>query len=253
MIGHKLGVLSLIALCSTRVSCQNNKRNHNQNITTNNGISVQVNVEQTLRQAAKLSDIDERGWMRVLVPADKPSPAIPSKCDTMLSQDARSKYPLKVFLGEHNFSQCSGPSCTVIAAGTASGDLSKIYPLLSVKRVGSVYLLNTEVYDTSGNIIVNIEEDKPHLNTNFVSDWTRPDKSTLAVIDNHNDRVLYVRLLNDGALYIEGIFNLPDKARSTGVKHPILTISKDELSMGHHHFINSCSGEATLAAFVFSD
>lgn len=246
-------LILLVAVGVLRAKAQGNGSHHSQNVKINNGTIVQNNVEQALRQAAKLSDVDERGWMRVLVPADQPSPVIPPRCDSMLSGDTRGQHPLKIFLGEHNFSQCSGTSCTVIAAGTASGDFSKIFPLLSVKRHGDVYVLDTEIYDTSGNIVVNIEGGKPHLNKNFVSDWQRPDKSTLAVIDNHNERVLYVKLLNGGALYIEGVFNLPDKARSEGVKHPVLKISKEELRTGTNVFVDSCLGEATLAAFVFSD
>ena len=254
------GIMSLIALSPLLLLCQKNQGNHNQNVTTNNGISVQVNVEQSLRKASKLADVDQRGWMRVLVPANETTPALPDKCQQYLAgtlrdskKEIKTSEGLSIFHGDNNFARCTTAACTVVAGGSPSHNSNEVYPLLSVKRIGTVYILSTEIYDHDGNIVVDISEDRPHLNRNFISDWARPDKSTLIVTDNHNNRVLYVRLLNPKALYVEGVFNLPDKARSLNSNHMVITVAKDDLQVGGNKFACTNFGEASLAAIVFSD
>lgn len=187
--------------------------NHSQNIQNNDGVAVQINVKQALRKAAVASQLDDRGWMRLLTPAHEQPPS--SNCSIPPTA-------LKVFYGT-NVAYCMPDSCDVVAGqrGTTKS------PLITVRRVKAGLMLDARVFDKDGNIIASIVGDKPHLNRNFVSDFNRPDEHSLWIKDNHDEQILYIRLLNSNSLYLEGVFNMPDDVRAPTPPHPSLTISKD--------------------------
>lgn len=211
----------LILVVATRFAvAQGNGSNHSQNIQTNNGVSVQINVKQALRKAAAASQIDERGWMRLLTPAHEESPS--SDCSAGEGPHSIPPTALKVFYGT-NVAYCMPDGCDIVAGrrGTTTS------PLITVRKVKAGILLDVRVFDKDGNIIASIVGDKPHLNRNFVSDFNRPDEHSLWIKDNHDEQVLYVKLLNSNSIYLEGIFNLPNDVRGPSPNHTSLTISKD--------------------------
>jgi hypothetical protein len=232
----------ILSGCAHRVNAQGARSNHSQNIKTNNGISVQVNVEQSLRKSAANAQIDERGWMRLLTPSGEESPQ--NACATIEKNVAND---LTVFMGA-SAAVCTTTSCTVIAG--VKGD--RVSPLVSIERIRSGILLSAKVFDSSGNIVANVEGNKPHINKNFVSDWNRPDASSLRVIDNHDKQILYLKLLNKNSLYIEGEFNLPDEVRERADVHAQAQISKDTVTLNHMSFKSTCFGGRNVL-LAFSD
>jgi hypothetical protein len=229
-------VLVLMAATARCSVAQGNGSNHSQNIQTNNGVSVQLNIQQNLRKAAAASQLDEHGWMRLLTPAHEEPPS--SKCSVGDGPFSIPPTALRVFYGT-NVAYCMPDGCDVVAGrrGTTTS------PLITVRKVKTGILLDVRVFDKDGNIIASIVGDKPHLNRNFVSDFNRPDEHSLWIKDNHDEQVLYVKLLNSTTLYLEGVFNLPNDVRGPSPTHTSLTISKDyAILKPGMRFAGSCMG-----------
>jgi hypothetical protein len=199
---------------------QGNGSNHSQNIHQNNGIVIQENVAVNLRNAARESMLDERGWMRLLTPANEQDP--PNPCQAFEARHPIDKRAVAVFYGT-NVAYCKKETCVIVNA--ARGDVSS--PLLTVHKVKTGLLVDAKIFDKDGNLIAKIERNKTLVNKNFVSDFNRPDEHPLWINDNHDKQVLYVRFLNKNSLYIEGIFNLPDEVRAPTPPHTVIEISKD--------------------------
>jgi len=187
----------------------------NQTAGTNNGVMIQNNitvtdsVKKALQQRAR--DLgDEQGWLRLLTPANDPTPQ--SSCNIPDNS-------LAVFLG--NFAAtCSGDRCTILQDNNANADVKN---LLSVRRRGSSLLVQGVVFGEDGKVIVAIEDDKPHINKPSAFGWKRLDDHTLEVTDQQDRTVLHIRFMNKTTLYVEGLFYTPS---GIGLK-----ISKDGLQM----------------------
>ncbi len=243
---------TLMVYGTKSVSAQGDGSNHAQNIQTNNGISVQVNVEHRLRRSAAQSGVDERGWMRLLTPAHEESPK--NTCPFKAVLDGEPK-PLMVLYGS-NVASCQTESCVIVAGDTfVNNRVADIVPLITIHKVKSGLLLDIRVFDKDGNINANIVDNRPHLNRNFVSDFNRPDEHSLWVKDNHDHLVLSVRLLNSNSLRIEGIFNLPEEVRVSRSTHNSVQISKDSLTLEPAHTETSytCSENVGGPVIGFSD
>jgi hypothetical protein len=218
-----LTAFALLVINVKHAGAQGNGSNHSQNIHENNGIAVQSNVVVNLRKAARESMLDERGWMRLLTPANEQDP--PNPCEAFESLHPIDKTAVAVFYGT-NVAYCKKETCVIVDA--ARGDVSS--PLLTVHKVKTGIVVDAKIFDKDGNIIADIEGNKPHLNKTFVSDFNRPDEHSLWIKDNHDKQVLYVRFLNRSSIYIEGIFNLPDEVRAPTPPHTFIEISKDSFA-----------------------
>jgi hypothetical protein len=242
--------LTLLIAMSTQAFAQGNGSNHSQNIRTNNGVVVQLNVQQNLQKAAAASMLDERGWMRVLTPANDPTPSDYCNAPNQVGLSQIPPKDLKIFYGS-NLAYCSYDHCNIVVAEVGKENV----PLISAQRIKKGIVLSARIYDKDGNIVAKIEDDRPYINRNFVSDFNRPDEHSLWIKDNHDTEVLNVRLLNPTSLRIEGVFNLPyDPSLSAPIRQYI-TISKDALTFEPQgpSYTGDCSGvgSAIIGAIAF--
>lgn len=192
--------------------------NHNQTVGTNNGVTIQLNVTATpkvkrsLKIAAKKDLGDERGWLRVLTPAQEPTPK--NSCGQFTS-DPKS---LTVLLGGGAAGGCDRDVCEILRDSNPGAETTD---LLSVRRRGTSLIVSGVIFDNEGKVVVALKDNKPHVNKNNAFDWIRPDDHTLDVVNQNNQRVLHIRLINRTTVYIEGVFY-----DSKGSK---LQIGKDKL------------------------
>jgi hypothetical protein len=212
---------TLFVALAIQASAQGNGSHHSQNIQTNNGVAVQVNVQQSLQKAAAASMLDERGWMRVLTPAHDPTPR---GCDQPNQVGSLKPNDFKIFYGG-NVAICNFAQCNIVVAGTGVEDI----PIISVQKIKSGFLFSARIYDKDGNILAKIDGDRLYRNKAFVSDFNRPDAHSVWIKDNHDREVLNVRLLNPTSLRIEGIFYVPYDPHQSNPYRPFITIKKDGL------------------------
>jgi hypothetical protein len=233
-----LTLLLLLAVGSPHLIAQGDGSNHSQNIQRNNGVAVQNNVKIILRNAARNSMLDERGWMRLLTPANEKDPANP--CADWEAQHRVDETTVRIFYGT-NATYCRQNTCDIVVAERAS----TLAPLLTIHRVKNGLLVDAKIFDKDGNLIAKIEKNKTFVNRNFASDFNRPDEHTVWIKDNHDKQVLYIRFLNKTSLYIEGIFNIPDEVRAPITPHVFLEVTKDYsgLRPGGGKISGSCSAD----------
>jgi hypothetical protein len=122
-----------------------------------------------------------------------------------------------------NVAYCPFDRCDIVVGQRGT----QTFPLITVSRVKRGLMLDAKVFDKDGNLIAKIVGDKPFVNRNFASDFNRVDEHSVWVNDNHDKRILYVRLLNQNSLRIEGTFNLPDEVRAPTPPHRSLVVSAD--------------------------
>jgi hypothetical protein len=175
-----------------------------------NNITVTAPVKKSLQQLARTDVGDEQGWLRLLTPADDPTPQ--SSCNI-------PDKSLAVFLGEF-VGTCSGDSCNILQDNSANADVKN---LLSVERRGSSLLVEGVVFGEDGRVVVSVENDRPHVNRQSAFGWKRPDDHTLEVTDQKDRVVLHIRFMNKTTLYVEGLFYTPS---GIGLK-----ITKDTLQI----------------------
>lgn len=220
--------------------------NNNQTAGTNSGIMIQLNVtappgvKRTLKSAAKQDLGDERGWLRVLTPAQDPTP--PNSCGNLTS-DAKS---LTVILGGGMVSGYHRDACEIFRDNRPGVNTTD---LLSVRRKGTSLVVSGVVFDDQGKVVVALKDNQPHVNKNNAFDWTRPDPHTLDVVNQKNERVLHIRLLNRTTVYVEGLFY-----DSRGTK---LLVAPDRFAMtdpqtrGVTNMTGYCVFDAGRAVFSF--
>ena len=242
-VASSFNLLFLLAFSLLRTANGQNK----QEITENHGLVVQNNTTQILQRAAKENNIaDDRGWMRVLLPASEPTPPVPAKCE--IPRDA-----LKVFYGS-NLAYCSESSCSIldgVKGGMMSPD-SISEPLISVERIKDVLVLSARVFDESGNIVAKVEKNIPKVTKAVASDWTRPDAHEVSIKNLKDLEVLRVRYVNPTTITVEGVFYLPEQLRHeppTGV-HVEISKSKYVQQPGNLVATGNCIGNSSVA---FSD
>ena len=191
-----------LLVSSATLFCQTNSTgNNNQTVGTNKGVVIQNNISVTqttrteLKVRAKEDTGSEQGWLRILTPANDPTPTTTTFCH-------HSNAALKVFLGTVEGS-CDGANCSILQDGDTTANTRE---LLSVQRAGSSLLINGVVFGDDGKIIVALDQNRPHINKNNAFSWKRPDSHTIDVIDQKNQKVLHVRFMNKTAIYVEGLF-----------------------------------------------
>ncbi|MGA2629531.1 MAG: hypothetical protein ABSG54_04885 [Terriglobia bacterium] len=80
--------------------------------------------------------------------------------------------------------------------------------VLHKKEDGSV-ALSMDVLSADGKVIARIEKNEFTVNVNNVLRWRRTDLSTLWVEDQNGNQVLKARYLNQKAIKVEAVLNLP--------------------------------------------
>jgi hypothetical protein len=243
----KLGLFLLFL--PTAVAQQSSPKttgNNNQTAGTNNGIMIQLNVratpdvEKSLKGAAKKELGDEQGWLRILTPAQDPTP--PNSCGPVPNH-AKS---LTVILGGGAIGACDLDHCGILRDADPNAETTE---LLSVQRKGMALVVSGVVFDDEGKIVVALKDNQPHVNKNNAFEWTRPDTHTLDVVNQKNQRVLHVRLLNRTTVYIEGLFyNSRGVKVQIGKDRLVLTNPKTNFKIDIH---NNCSFDAGRAVYSF--
>lgn len=203
-------------------------------------ITVRPEVRRSLKIAAKKELGDERGWLRILTPAQDSTPS--NSCGQFTS-DPKS---LTVLLGDSAAAGCYREVCRILRDGNPGAETTD---LLSVKRKGKSLIVSGVIFDSEGKVVVALKDNKPHVNKNNAFDWMRPDAHTLDVINQKNQRVLHIRLLNRTTVYVEGLFY-----DSKGTK---LEIRKDKMivsypvTKGIMNVEGYCGFQNVGAAFTF--
>ena len=158
----------------------------------------------------------------VLVPADKPMP--PNPCDGLAPANA-----FFIFLGNSASFTIRFPH-TVIRIGNDN--------ILTVDKKGDQISVSARVFSRDGRIVAAIKDNEFFINPNNYFRRERPDRHTLVVFDQMNQKVLDVEYLNSRGVRFLGVFNHPNRR---------VVISSTE-----GIFRNTiCTGEARDAEIVF--
>ena len=172
-----------------------------------------VQIDQSVRTSPPEAELTG-----LLMPANEPDP--PHKCESMPS-DA-----VKVFLGS-NVSWTSGRDYMQILR---IGGQDRI--TLHIKPQG-VYL-SAILFREDGREVTRIVNNKFLINPNNNFRRHRPDRHEISIFDKNDQRVLFVRYINEKAFYFEGVFHAPGR--------PPLIVTRDEMHLGGMKLSNYCSG-----------
>ncbi len=168
-----------------------------------------------------------------LIPANDPTPPIPSQCNRMgqtVPPDA-----IALYLGT-SMAWSSGEGIRVITI--AGKDVLTIY-----RSQEGIYL-DAAVVGANGLYIAKIEKNKFLRNPKTSWYQNRPDRSTLEIHDDQDRVVLYVRYLNPTAIKVRGIFYHPNG-------RPLI-IEEDKMrTPGGMVLSRFCAGEIREGAFSF--
>ncbi len=158
--------------------------------------------------AKRIPETNESGY---LVPASDPNRD--DKCATRVPAEA-----FRAYLGDSTIWTKSGKSTLpvpnspypVIVAGNAGN-----MPLLSIEKSTEGYLyLAAQIIAADGRFMAKIDRNEFKRNPHTTWYQKRPDRSTLAIYDDHDREVLYVRYMNSHAIKIRGIFTYPNQQRT---------------------------------------
>jgi hypothetical protein len=78
--------------------------------------------------------------------------------------------------------------------------------LLKISKSGPGISIFAKIQARDSKIVAILENNRFRVNPNSTFSVSRNDPSTLEVVDNFNDRVLYVRFMNPTTIRVEGIF-----------------------------------------------
>lgn len=112
-----------------------------------------------------------------------------------------------------------GKSTAFIPTGheESSSDSAKVVlltanqPALTLERAGSGLYVTANVMSPDGKFVVKIERNKLINHPNNSAYLIRSETSTLAIYDEHDQEVFYVRYMNSFAVRIRGVFGFPGK------------------------------------------
>ncbi len=176
--------------------------------------------------ANQLPETETQGF---LLPANDVNPLNP--CEE-IPEDA-----ILIYLG-NSLAYVEGDSSTIIGLGSES--------TLSFKRTPEGISINAILRDKDGRGIVVIENNEFIINRNNFWYRRRPDIHTLEVYDQFNQRALYVRYLNEGAIKIVGDFY----AQNTSM--PPILIREDKQSFGRFQASADCIGTLRFWSGAFT-
>jgi hypothetical protein len=127
----------------------------------------------------------------VLLPAADPTPEIPAHCRRI------PEGALLVFYGDSLSFATRFPFHLFSVNGLS---------LLSIdKRPDGALSINALVKARDGRVIASISDNEFVINKNSILDFSRPDRSTLLIRDEHGDAALRLRFLNTHSVMFTGI------------------------------------------------
>jgi hypothetical protein len=159
----------------------------------------------------------------VLQPANDPSPPIPKHCSPSAQK------ALKLYLG-NGLAYTTSSSTAVIKV--------KDKTLLSIKRGEKGILVSAEIRSEDGQIVASLIDNEFIINPNNFFRRERPDRHTLTIYDQKNQRALYVRFLNKSFVKILCLLHYPGYA-------PFL-IDEERVIVGPVSFPFFCGGNSPV-------
>jgi hypothetical protein len=144
-----------------------------------------------LIRATQTQESETQGY---LIPANDSNP--PNPCEESIPDDA-----ILIYLG-NSLAYVEGESSDIFTLAWES--------VLSFRRTPKGISINAILRSKDGRGIVIIENNEFIINRNNFWYKKRPDKHTLEVYDEYNQRVFYIRYLNEDAIKIIGVFYAKD-------------------------------------------
>lgn len=133
-------------------------------------------------------------WSGALIAADDPTPQ--TSCGTPPPDGMQIRL---------------GPD-TVIARGKGPFTPARVgtCPALTLKRTPSGLAINAFGYDSDGNVVYRLADNRFEMIIRGFLKLERPDKSTLRLVDDVQREMLLVRFVNRNTLIVQGIFRCSD-------------------------------------------
>lgn len=157
----------------------------------------------------------------ILIPAQVPSPPIPTSCTIPVPNDA-----LLVYVS-NSLAWFTGDICTIVRVAGEN--------LLSIGRKENRISINARIYSQDKKIVAEIKDSRFQINPNNYFRRERPNKHSLIVYDQEGKEVLNIDYLNPNAVKITGTFFYPRRA-------PVV-ISADSISASGLTFTRTCFGK----------
>jgi hypothetical protein len=162
------------------------------------------NLIRAIRSHAPKTDVSG-----LLVPAN--DPYLQDECSAKISLGA-----LRIYLGNSTISTTSGsspfPAPNSPYPVILSGNERLPRPILTIEKSNEGYLyLTADIRGADGRFIAKIERNKFLRNPHTTWYQKTPDRSSLAIYDDMNEEVLYVRYMNPTAIRVRGRFNYPGR------------------------------------------
>jgi hypothetical protein len=139
-------------------------------------------------------ETETHGW---LLPANEPTP--PNGCDSM----APPKEAILFLFGSNGVWSTSNEKIHVFTLGSC--------PVLSMQHKAHRLLIDADLFDNSGNLVVRITKNEFNLVSGQYSYGERSeDRSTIAVHDRQGNEVFYIRYVNPAVARVRGEFSCRD-------------------------------------------